>query len=77
MPNAQRGRSTPKNDRRLDLVEAGRRVGYASETLRKMMKRDGNPPPLQKAYGGSWFVWQRELDAWAAERNLEIKDEAS
>ena len=48
----------------VDLVEAGIRLGYSPEYLRKLMKRD-DPPPFFKNAGGQWRGWLSDLDAWA------------
>lgn len=70
----RRGRSAPA-DRIIDLAEAGPRVGYAPEYLRKLL-RSSNPPPLFKRRdaAGRWKYHARtsELDAWVAARAEEV-----
>ena len=61
-------------DRFIDLAEAGARVGYSPEYLRKMR----NPPPMRKRRVSTptgarwlWFVEVSALDEWAARRDQE------
>lgn len=73
MPRTSRS-TRALQDRRLDLTEAGYRVGYGSETLRKMMVRGPDPkPPLVKVRG-RWYANMSELDEWAIAQGLALHE---
>lgn len=55
-------------DEVIDINEAGDRVGYSPNTLRTMMFRDADPPPLFKRRH-RWVGRPAELDAWIARRD--------
>lgn len=50
------------------IVEAAPMIGYASETLRKMMWSADPPPPLFK-WRGHWYAVPSELRRWAQDRD--------
>lgn len=67
MSTRQRPKSRAPEDRIVDLVEAGARVSYSPEYLRKLVATT-NPPPLFKRRG-QWHAWLSDLDEWAAARD--------
>lgn len=73
MPSARTKTRAP-DDRMLDLVEAGARVGYAAETLRKMMaaRTPDAPPGVKVGPKGLWRIWQSDLDAWVDQRQDKV-----
>jgi hypothetical protein len=66
MPGRQRAQTRPDDDV-IDLYEAGERVNYSPQYLRKLWWTDERPPPLFK-HRGRLVVHTGELDAWIAER---------
>ena len=81
MPGTKRVVGRPPGDRLIDLTEGAARLGYSSESLRKMLKRKRTPdpvldddlPPYFKLPNGHWRVWLSDLDAWVTS----ARDEAS
>lgn len=70
MPTKERLTARAAATETIDLIEAAERIGYAAETLRKMMW-DLPPeqrPPLHKRRN-RWRTTIAEIDAWAAEHN--------
>lgn len=62
----RRERNAPVH-RRVDLEGAGGITHYSPHTLRTMMFRSDDPPPLFK-YRGRWFGYEDELQAWIERR---------
>lgn len=69
MPTRERPVTRAPEDRMIDLHDASNRVGFAAESLRKMMFRESEAdrPPFHKIHG-RWRIWISDLDAWAASR---------
>lgn len=75
MPTRTRAKTRASSDRIVDLDEAGARVNYSPQYLRKLLVTS-DPPPLFKRRvstpSGARWTWHAklsELDAWAAARD--------
>jgi hypothetical protein len=64
--SSTRPRRRAADDELLDLRDAGPRVGYSPQYLRKLWWSSAYPPPLIKA-GGRFRVWASDIDRWAAD----------
>jgi hypothetical protein len=62
-----RARTRPGAHDVIDLAEAGHRVRYSPQYLRKLIWTDPHPPPFRKERG-RWVCDADELDAWIAAR---------
>lgn len=62
---AELARAAAAPHRWLDATEAGRRLGYAAQTVDTYCQR-GQLPGVKVC--GRWYCWTADLDAWQAQR---------